>query len=144
MNHWRNNRGSSLVEFAIVCLLLFTVVFGIIEFGMLMKNYLTLNQAVREGARSAALGSPMAVITDRVQNSAPGIPDSDEIANIELYKKTPTSTDWALIATNDATPGDQVRVRAEYPHKLITGNFFGWLGTDGTVTISADMVMRRE
>lgn len=135
-----NRKGAAMVEFAIVVMLLFTLVFGIIEFGLLIKDYLTLSQAVREGSRSAALGSPMNIVVARVQNSAPTLVGAN-IDPIELYKRpatTPSGSWEGPLADNDSTTGMQVRVRAEYPHQLLTG-FFG-----STITISADMVMRRE
>src|SRR6266498_4294761 len=46
-------RGQALVEFAIVILLLFTLVFGIFQFGWLMYIKNTLNNAARAAARVA-------------------------------------------------------------------------------------------
>jgi len=127
-----------MVEFAIVVMLLFTLVFGIIEFGLLIKDYLTLSQAAREGSRSAALGSPVATVEQRVRDSAVTL-DKSQIA-VELYYRE--SSSWIALgdsgSDNSAPTGSQVRVGLEYPHQLLTG-FFG-----GTITISADMVMRRE
>lgn len=42
-----------MIEFAIVALLLFTLLFGIIEFGWIFNGYVTLTSAAREGARQA-------------------------------------------------------------------------------------------
>jgi hypothetical protein len=50
-------RGAVLVEFAIVSVILFTMLFGIIEFGSAFNDYQSLRQAVREGARSAVVGA---------------------------------------------------------------------------------------
>lgn len=43
------------MEFAIVSVLLFTLLFGIIEFGYQFNNYQALRQGVREGARKGAV-----------------------------------------------------------------------------------------
>ncbi len=48
-------RGASAVEFAIVSVLLFTLLFGIIEFGYQFNNAQSLRQGVREGARQGAV-----------------------------------------------------------------------------------------
>ena len=51
----KNDRGASLVEFAIVALLFFALIFGIIEFGWIFHGYVTLTGAVREGVRLAVV-----------------------------------------------------------------------------------------
>lgn len=51
----KDERGASMIEFAIVALLLLTLIFGIIEFGWIFFGWITLTGAVREGARLAVL-----------------------------------------------------------------------------------------
>src|SRR5438067_4505488 len=53
----RNERGASLVEFALLLPVLVLILFGIIDFGNLYNNY----QAVRQGARD---GMRQAIVTD--------------------------------------------------------------------------------
>ena len=43
-----------MVEFALVIPILCVVLFGVIQFGILYKNYVTLTDAARVGARKAA------------------------------------------------------------------------------------------
>lgn len=70
--------GASAVEFALVVPLLLLIVFGIINFGVLFSQQLSLNNAVREGARRAVVGDPGAprtcngIITS-VQNQLSGL-----------------------------------------------------------------------
>lgn len=150
-NYLKNRPGAATVEFAIIVVLLITLVFGIIEFGLIMKDYLTLGQAAREGVRSASLGSTTSVITTRIQSSALSLPSSS--ITITLYKRTMGSTpgNWTSLgnksnpAGNDASQGDQVRVHLSYPHRLITGNLLTFLAGGGdSITLGSDMVMRRE
>jgi TadE-like protein len=57
----RSERGQSMTEFAIVLPLLCMLLFGIIQFGILYNNYVTVTDAARAGARKAAVsrhGSP--------------------------------------------------------------------------------------
>ena len=67
----RSERGAAMVEFAIVVLLLFTLLFGIIEFGWILNGYITLTGAARDGARiavvrdSSDLGEIKQVVIDR-------------------------------------------------------------------------------
>jgi len=50
----RNQRGAALVEAAIVFIPLCVIVFGIIEYGFVFKDSLTLSSATRAGARAAS------------------------------------------------------------------------------------------
>lgn len=50
----RKDDGAALVEFAVVSLLLFTILFGIIEFGLAFRDWLSVTSATREGARVAS------------------------------------------------------------------------------------------
>jgi hypothetical protein len=51
----RREHGAATVEFAIVAILLLTLVFGIIEFGILMFDKHVLTNASREGARAGVV-----------------------------------------------------------------------------------------
>jgi competence protein ComGC len=54
----KNENGATMVEFAIVAFLFFTLVFGIIEFGLLLFNQQVITNAGREGARSGIVARP--------------------------------------------------------------------------------------
>ena len=49
-----------MTEFAIVLPILALLLFGVIQFGLVFNNYLTLTDAVRAGARKAAVGRHLA------------------------------------------------------------------------------------
>lgn len=55
-----NSRGQSIVEFALVLPLLLTIMLGIINFGLICYNYITVNEAAREGARAVAVSGKQA------------------------------------------------------------------------------------
>jgi len=55
----RSQRSQSLVEFAIVAPLLLVLLFAVVDFGRVIYIYVTLNQAVNEGARAAIKASPL-------------------------------------------------------------------------------------
>lgn len=57
-SHLKDQRGGETVEFAIVSLLLFTVLFAIIEFGLLMYNQQVITNAGREAARFGIVARP--------------------------------------------------------------------------------------
>jgi Flp pilus assembly protein TadG len=47
----RETKGASMVEFALVLPILILILFGIIEFGILIYNQQVITNASREGAR---------------------------------------------------------------------------------------------
>jgi hypothetical protein len=49
-------RGATLVEFALICPILFLLIFGIIDFGSVFNDLISLRQGVREGARQGSVG----------------------------------------------------------------------------------------
>ena len=60
----KNQKGTSMAEFAVVALLFFMIIFGIIEFGRLLYTHNALTDATRRGARYAVLhdsGAPCVI-----------------------------------------------------------------------------------
>ena len=51
----RSERGAAAVEFALVMPLLLLLVFGIVEFGLIMNRQITVTHAAREGVRYYSL-----------------------------------------------------------------------------------------
>lgn len=51
----KNERGTSLAEFAVVATFFFMLIFGVIEFGRLLYTHNALTDAARRGARYAVL-----------------------------------------------------------------------------------------
>lgn len=146
MNGIRDRRGAALIEFAIVSLLLFTLVFGIIEFGLMMRDFLTLNQAVREGVRSAALGATVGEVASIVTTSAVSM-DTTKLQNIAVSYRIRGDggtwpADWIAGTPEAVDPSDdvQVKVSASYVHDMLFGSLFG----AGPKILRAEMVMRRE
>lgn len=142
------NRGAALVEFSLVAMMLILLVFGITEFSLLMKDYLSLSQAAREGARSAALGQDAATITSVTQSSATALsPDQEQQIAVNISYRVYDGTSWPSAWTPGTPPTTltnsevQVQVQAAYAHPLIIGPLFG-LGS--TRTLTASMVMRKE
>lgn len=150
----RGRRGTASVEFALVLPLLLALLFGIIEFGFVFKDQLSLQQAAREGARVAAVGRPVAEVGVRIVSSASSL-DTDSLT-YDVMSRTYASSAWSSWAAlgdnddgteNDAEQGAQIRVRCDYSHALLTGPLFARLiGRPGEteLPLHAEMVMRRE
>lgn len=54
-NRRQRQQGAAAVEFAIIALLLFTILFGILEFGRLFYVYNTVQEVTRHAAREAVV-----------------------------------------------------------------------------------------
>lgn len=65
--------GAAAVEFALVAMLFFTLIFGAIQFGYTFFEYISVAHAAREGARWAALGADNGTVTARALAAAPGL-----------------------------------------------------------------------
>ncbi|MEO4046567.1 TadE/TadG family type IV pilus assembly protein [Pseudomonas sp. CAU 1711] len=81
----RRMRGIYVVEFAIIGLLLFILLFGVIEMGRLYFTVNTLSETVRRGARLAAVCdiSDPVILRRAIFNAASDSGGSDLIANLE-------------------------------------------------------------
>ncbi|HZS24930.1 MAG TPA: TadE/TadG family type IV pilus assembly protein [Gaiellaceae bacterium] len=114
----RNERGQTMVEFALILPVLLVVIFGIIQFGIAFNNYESLTDGVRAGARLAAVSrqspTPVADTTARVQASS-GL----------------TASKLAVTVTSDWVAGDPVTVSATYPYSI---NLLGIVVASGNLT----------
>jgi Flp pilus assembly protein TadG len=54
----KNERGTSMAEFAVVATFFFMLIFGVIEFGRLLYTHNALADAARRGARYAVIHQP--------------------------------------------------------------------------------------
>jgi Flp pilus assembly protein TadG len=111
-----------MAEFAIVLPILIVLLFGIVQFPNHFNNYVTLTDAVRAGARAAAVSrqtsNPSGIATAAVQSSAGGLNQGNLGVNI--------SSSWA--------PGTTVTVTATYPYSI---NLLGWVVSSGNLTTTS-------
>ena len=132
----KNESGQAMVEFAIVLPVLMLVVLGIIQFGILFNHYLTLTDAVRAGARQAAvsrtLPNPAAAAEARVRSAASGsLSDANDPAALVV---TVTPYDPNSGQAKFAQGGD-VTVKAQYQYSIsLLGVVVksGWLTSETT------------
>ena len=141
-------RGQSLVEFALILPVLMILVFGIIDFGMGLRSYISLTNATREGARFAAVG-----------NSAGAYPtDCNGSTNTTVVGRvcyTIEGLDLADVQTvgvsypNGQSPGNSVVVSADYTYNYITPigdiiDFFSGGTFPDSLSLSTSTDMRLE
>ena len=96
-----------MTEFAVLLPVLALILFAIFQLGITFNHYLALTDAVRAGARTAAVSrkatNPCTVTQNKVRASAV------DLDQTKLTVPCPTST-WA--------PGADVTVTASYPYSI--------------------------
>jgi Flp pilus assembly protein TadG len=151
----RRKRGVATVEMAIVAPLLIFLLFAIVEFGVLMRDIISVHEAAREGARAAVVGATLSTAKARAVSAALPLEVSPDDVDVESRSWDFDTGDWAADfapladggAANPASPGDQIRVTVAYQHKiLLPGLFGGWADdwTPGEKRVQAATIMRRE
>jgi Flp pilus assembly protein TadG len=102
----RDERGQTMVEFALVIPILCVVLFAVIQFGVLYNDYVTLTDATRVGARKAATSrheaDPVGVTVAKVESSASGL----DLAKLDVS------------VTGTWEHGEDVTVAAKYPYEI--------------------------
>ncbi|MHB0886591.1 MAG: TadE family protein [Bacillota bacterium] len=83
--------GAAMVEFVIVVTLLMTILFALVDFGLLMNAKLVLVAAAREGARRAAIeGGATPAVYDRIRQQLSLGRIDPAGATIDITPKTAT------------------------------------------------------
>lgn len=137
-----NNRGVALVEFALISVLLMTLVMGILDFGTLYYYSMTLNQAVEEGARTASLGRDASVVKSVVEQGASTVPYVSRDIFCEYRQKVGgVWNEWDDKPPGSVTDFDncQVKVWAVYQCNRLAGSFFG----ENPVPLTSPAVVRK-
>jgi Flp pilus assembly protein TadG len=137
---WRGNGGAELIELAVALPILLLVIAGIVDFGILFKDYEVITNAAREGARVGVLVDYTA--TD-VQNRAKAY-----LAAAGLTDTAPTPTvTYSTVPISAGGPSiDVIKVVVQYPHRFIfigpAAAYFG--GTSADIMLASSSTMRRE
>ena len=148
------SRAIAAVEIALVLPLVCLMLFAIIEFGLLFKDALVLQQATREACRFASVGGTPDRIEQVLKAKAPTL--HEEAITVSAQFRVEENGEWGDWqdlgysednTQNDAPPGAQIRVIARYRHPLVTGGLVGALfGSPDSheIPIGAVAVTRRE
>ena len=126
LRRWRDKRseqGAAAVEFALIAMLLFTLLFGIIQFSLWFWAWEAGGHAAREAARVAAV-SPCD--TAKIQTAGKGPLNGPPAAATPLPTVTPSKVSPVKV-------GDPITVTVVF--KSIDVGFFPWLNM--TITRSA-------
>lgn len=154
---WRGRkRGVVSVELALTAPVLMLLLFGMLELGALVSDFVVLNAAARAGARSAAVGWPTSIIEERIASVASSL-DKQRLT-VTLQRRTLSDgmwTSWVALGdtndgsglVNDAPQGAEIRVQLSYRHELLAPGIFGVLADNPEVTyrtLQASAYMQRE
>jgi len=146
-----SERGSSLVEFAIVLPLLMLVTTGIFAFGFALNNYLELTNAVNIGAQLLAVSrgdqsNPCTAAITALYNAAPNLTEGNLAFTFTFTSNgTPTSYTTASACDKAAeeanspifAQGESVKLVATYPCTLVGYGFnFSSLGCSLTANVT--------
>lgn len=130
-----DQRGAAAIEFAIVLSVLVVLLFGIIEFSVLLYDKAVITNASREGARAGICfnGPTAGEVEDVVDNYCAG--------NLITFG---TETDITTVTSGvGGAPGTPCTVSVTYNYGfLVLPNFVS--GLTGGINLTAQTVMRNE
>ena len=113
------DRGQAMVEFALIAPVLLLMLWGVIMFAILFKNWIVFTDAVRAAARDAAVcrfhGGDFSAATSHY-NSAVGSPNINSVPG-------ETFTPSAISFNTSCVSGTTVTVSASMPYSI---SFFGY------------------
>ena len=135
----RREHGAATVEFAIVAILLLTLVFGIIEFGVLLFDKHILTNASREGTRAGVVMRRPRVDDSAIKDTVDGYAKEHMVSfGASSTLNTTVSPSQAIRAA--APFGTELVVTVEYEYEFL---FLSIVGLD-KVDLTAKTRMRME
>lgn len=122
-------KGQAAVELALILPVLVLLLLGMLQVGIVLQDYLQLQQAVEQGARAASLGASDTAIQQTVDQSAPSL--SPQALTVTV---TPPAS--------DRLSGSDIEVQGTYSISISIPLLTPLLG--GQLQISSQSVMRME
>jgi Flp pilus assembly protein TadG len=138
-----NQRGASIVEFAIILPLLLLLLFGIIEFSLLMYNKAMITNASREGARRGIVYR-----VDPTTESYVPLTDSEietvvteYLSNHLITFEDPPSSAQTAVLPNTRSSGMVLSVTVSYPYQFLIVPAIAALAAPGGTTIPGTITL---
>jgi Flp pilus assembly protein TadG len=107
-----------MTEFALILPILALFLFGVIQFGIVFNNYLTVTDAARAGARKAAVGRYVENPAGEAEAAARDSADNLDQAQFDVS----VVSSWE--------PGETVTVTTSYPYQV---NLLGFVVSSGNL-----------
>lgn len=131
----KNEKGQSIVEFALILPILLFLIMGIVQFGLILSGYVTVSNAAREGARVGIIEKDNAAIIAKVNEAF----DSSST----LYLASTTPVDITFPEGGTYTHGKPVSVRVNANVAIIVP-FLEEILPEGNINIHRTAVMMVE
>jgi Flp pilus assembly protein TadG len=131
--HLKREEGAAAIEFALLLPLLMLILFGIIEFGLVLYNQEVITNASREGARyGIVIGSPRPT-TGQIQG----------VVNTYLTNAGLAGSATVSVTGAQGASGNDLTVGVVYPYTfLVLPNFAA--GLSDNLNLNATTVMKLE
>lgn len=141
----KSQKGAAMVEFAVIAPLLFIILFGIIEFSILMYDKAMLTNASREGARvGIVFASPTRVSNETIEAAVLEYCE-DHLISFDAASEPVISIDPPDVGAR--TSGDSLTVTVNYAFRFLAfSNLLSLIGGDmeDVFNLQAITVMRME
>ena len=134
-------RGAAALEFALVAPLLIILIFGVVDFGMMINSQAVFANATRDGARTGSFFGTKSEITSVITSETSYLNGLVENVQIDVTCRKPAGTACASAYDAERESGGAVSVSVTYTYRWLTP---GLLGLPNTSTISKKSEMRIE
>ncbi len=145
----KNGKGASAVEFAIILPVLIVMLFGIIEFGLVLYDKAVITNASREGARQGTLfktdpSDPSQHMScPDILNKVSTVVTAYCADKVVTFKDPPGTCNTATSTCSGTDQGDELTVVVTYQYDyLVIPAFISTIA--GPITINATTIMRME
>jgi len=157
MKQRKKEKGAAAVEFALTAMLLFTLIFGVIDFSYIFWGTLSMQHAVREGARYAVTGqsnlitNPTGTAQDRcdaavveIKNQSMGF--FDRVSPVVVFSTISTDDPPVItaIAENSCASANQIIVISVSCSLPLLTPFIRPFFTNGKYAFSVKATMKNE
>ncbi len=100
----KREHGQAAIEFALALPFLLGFIFFIVDVGLLGYSYVSVTNAVREGARCGAVGGTNNAVTTRVQQASGGLANFSGVSSL----------------ARGSTIGSDISVQAQFTYDWVT------------------------
>ena len=106
----KNEQGQTMTEFALILPIVLVLLFGIMQFGVIFNNYVTLTDAARAASRKGAVSRNLTAGAAKAACENTGKSAGGNLKN--------WGTDFVLTCSSSWTIGSDVTVTATYPYQV--------------------------
>ena len=106
----KNEQGQTMTEFALILPIVLVLLFGIMQFGIIFNNYVTLTDAARAASRKGAVSRNLTAGAAKAACENTGKSAGGNLKN--------WGTDFVLTCSSSWAIGSDVTVTATYPYEV--------------------------